>query len=99
MAQSPWPFPDARCGGDGNHRVAVTSALVHLRRALAIMDDLAADEAMRFGPATRACHRVTEASHAIHLALVAVSECSETGNDHLGKERVGGRRPTPLATR
>jgi len=36
MTQTSWRLPDATCGGDGNHRVAVASALVHLRRALII---------------------------------------------------------------
>jgi len=62
---------------DSHDRDAVGRALSHLKMASVIMDHLVADDMtnLHSHADTAACHRIAEASHAIHLAVLAATEC------------------------
>ena len=66
-------------------RSEVVRALTLLRRAATIMDALADESATGLVPDRDwlTCQRIEEASHAIHLALIAATECVEDPDGQL----------------
>ena len=61
-----------------NHRDDMVLAVTHLRRAAILMDAIVVADTTSLSPGDRsACHRIAEASQAIHRAILAATECVE----------------------